>query len=183
RGIARQFLEHVATTTSREFGCAGNESDVLVFLPGRHEITFVSRELSQAHPDAEVLPLFSGAPAQIQRDVLAGRHPGQPRRIVVASDVAESSLTVPGIHTVVDSCLTREPRRDTRRGMSGLVTVTASHASSQQRAGRAGRLGPGRAIRCLDEATYASAPAAPTPAVATADLTFAALILACWGTP
>lgn len=183
RGISTQFLDHVAATASRATKGADDDSDTLVFLPGRHEITYVSRKLSQAHPGLEVLPLFSGAPTHIQRAVLTGRNPGEARRIVVATDVAESSLTVPGVHTVVDSCLTREARRDARRGMSGLVTITASHAASQQRAGRAGRLGPGRAFRCIDEATYASAPATPTPQVATADLTFVALVLACWGTP
>src|SRR5699024_365970 len=74
-------------------------------------------------------------------------------------------------------------RRDSQRGMTGLVTITASRAASEQRAGRAGRLGPGNAVRCIDEAAFAAAPAAPTPEVATVDLAPAALMLACWGTP
>ncbi len=84
---------------------------------------------------------------------------------------------------MVDSGLSREPRRDAARGMSGLVTVSCSRASAQQRAGRAARQGPGTVIRAYPEAAYAAAPAQQTPEIATADLTAAALVLACWGTP
>jgi len=182
RGVSREFLNHVAATTSAALE-GGGESDVLVFLPGRSEIGYVTDALTRAHPALEVLPLFSGVGGRAQQRVLAGRKPGEPRRIVVATSAAESSLTVPGVHIVVDSGLAREPRRDTRRGMTGLVTITASRAASEQRAGRAGRLGPGTAFRCTDETAFAAAPAAPTPEVATVDLTPAALILACWGTP
>ncbi len=182
RGVSREFLTHVAATTSTALE-GGGDSDVLVFLPGRSEISYVTDKLTRAHPDLEVLPLFSGAGGRTQQRVLAGRGPGEPRRIIVATSVAESSLTVPGVHTVVDSGLAREPRRDAQRGMTGLVTITASRAASEQRAGRAGRLGPGNAYRCIDEAAFAAAPAAPTPEVAAVDLTPAALMLACWGAP
>lgn len=182
RGVSREFLHHVAATTSKALA-AGDRSDVLVFLPGRSEIEFVTDALARSHPGVEVFALFSQAGGNVHQRILAGRAAGDPRRVVVATSVAESSLTVPGVHTVVDSGLAREPRRDMRRGMTGLVTITASQAASEQRAGRAGRLGPGLAFRCTDEAAYAAAPAAPTPEVATVDLTSAALMLACWGNP
>ena len=69
------------------------------------------------------------------------------------------------------------------RGMSGLVNVSCSRASAEQRAGRAARQGPGRVVRCYDQKTYGAAPAHPTPEIAVADLTGAALVLACWGSP
>src|SRR5699024_11598926 len=112
------------------------DGDVLVLLPGRSEISHLTDSLTRPHPGLEVLPLFSGAGGRTQQRVLAGRGPGEPRRIIAATSVAESSLTVPGVHTVVDSGLAREPRRDSQRGMTGLVTITASRAASEQRAGR-----------------------------------------------
>ena len=84
---------------------------------------------------------------------------------------------------MVDSGLAREPRRDSTRGMSGLVTVSCSQASAEQRAGRAARQGPGTVIRCYDHRTFAAAPAHATPEIAVADLAGAALALSCWGAP
>jgi ATP-dependent helicase HrpB len=131
----------------------------------------------------EVLELHGQVPAAEQDRAVSGRGPGDRPRIVVSTALAESSLTVPGVRLVIDSGLAREPRRDASRGMSGLVTVSCSRASAQQRAGRAARQGPGRVVRCYDERSYAAAPAHSTPEIAAADLTEAALILACWGAP
>lgn len=183
-GVKRAFLDHAVTTTlealTQQEAPAG---DLLVFLPGRAEISYVSQQLSRLNPRVEVLELHSGTDPSQQQRILRGRAPEDQPRIIVSSAVAESSLTVPGVATVVDSCLAREPRRDARRQMTGLVTTTASRASSEQRAGRAGRLGPGRAYRLTDTASFAAAPSAPTPEVMSVDLTTAALHLACWGTP
>lgn len=179
QGVEPSFLKHIARTTAAALG--ESEDDVLVFLPGRREIDVVADALAGADGGVEVLKLYSGA--QDQQRILAGRRAGEPRRVVLATSVAESALTVPGVHTVIDSGLAREPRRDSRRNMTGLVTVTASQASSIQRAGRAGRLGPGRAIRCVDEAGFAAAPKSSRPEILTTDLTGAALMLAVWGTP
>ena len=100
---------------------------------------------------------------------------------MLATAVAESSLTVPGVRAVVDAGLARVPRTDHRRGLAGLVTVRVSAAVAEQRAGRAGREAPGRVYRCWPEgerlARY------PEPEIRTADLTRFALDLACWGTP
>ena len=84
---------------------------------------------------------------------------------------------------VVDAALSREPRRDAARDMSGLVTVQASRASMTQRAGRAARLGPGRAVRLVEESVWSRAPEHVTPQITTADLTETALTLAAWGSP
>ena len=132
---------------------------------------------------AEVLELHGQIGPAEQDRAVSGREPGGSPRIIVSTSLAESSLTVPGVRLVIDSGLSREPRRDAGRGMSGLVNVSCSRASAEQRAGRAARQGPGRVVRCYDQKTYGAAPAHPTPEIAVADLTGAALVLACWGSP
>ncbi|QGH69505.1 ATP-dependent helicase HrpB [Pseudactinotalea sp. HY158] len=190
RGVERAFLDHVAGVAARAARAADGADksdksvDALVFLPGAWEVGHVAARLrSDLGGEADVLELHSRRPAAEQDDAIAGRHPGGRPRIVVATAIAESSLTVPGVGLVIDACLAREPRRDATRDMSGLVTVAASRAAMDQRAGRAARLGPGRAIRCIDERAHAAAPAAPRSQLSTADLTGAALTLAVWGAP
>ncbi|MFD7888083.1 DEAD/DEAH box helicase, partial [Streptomyces albidoflavus] len=113
------LLGHVAATVRRAL--AEREGDVLCFLPGVGEIGRVAGELG-ALPEVEVLQVHGRAPAAVQDAVLAGS-PG--RRVVLATSVAESSLTVPGVRVVVDSGLAREPRTDHARGLSALTTVRA----------------------------------------------------------
>ncbi len=188
RGVTRGFLDHVAETTADEHSRllrTGQQVDALVFLPGVREVRAVAERL-RARRDGvkrEVLELHGQAASAEQDRAVGGRRPGDPPRIVVSTALAESSLTVPGVRLVIDSGLSREPRRDAGRGMTGLVTVSCSRASAEQRAGRAARQGPGRAVRCYDERSYAAAPAQSTPEIATSDLTEAALVLACWGAP
>ncbi|PBC71879.1 ATP-dependent helicase HrpB [Streptomyces sp. TLI_235] len=169
------LLEHVAATVRRAL--AEREGDVLCFLPGVGEIARVAGMLGV---DAEVLQLHGQAPQAVQDAALA---PGGRRRVVLATSVAESSLTVPGVRTVVDSGLAREPRTDHARGLAGLVTVRASLAAARQRAGRAGREAPGTVYRCWAEAEDARTQPFPTPEIALADLTGFALQAACWGDP
>ncbi|MGW9403751.1 ATP-dependent helicase HrpB [Arthrobacter sp. NPDC055585] len=187
RGVTPGFLDGLALLAIQGHAQALAEDasvDALVFAPGVREVSHVARVLRQeAGPGTEVLELHGQAPAAEQDRAVSGRGPGEKPRIIVSTSLAESSLTVPGVRLVVDSGLAREPRRDAARGMSGLVTVSASRASAQQRAGRAARQGPGTVIRAYTEAAYAASPAHPTPEAAAADLTSAALILACWGTP
>ncbi|MGK7223109.1 ATP-dependent helicase HrpB [Kocuria flava] len=186
RGVTRAFLDHVARTAAAAHAralAADPGTDALVFLPGAWEVAQVARRLREHAPGTEVLELHGRTGAAEQDRATAGRAPGGPPRAVVSTALAESSLTVPGVRLVVDSGLAREPRRDAARGMTGLVTVAASRASAEQRAGRAARLGPGTAVRCYDERTWAAMPAHGTPEVAAADLTGAALLLACWGSP
>jgi ATP-dependent helicase HrpB len=185
RGVTRAFLDHVADTAvawHAEALTADAAVDALVFVPGAREVAHVAARL-RGRADAEVLELHGQASTAEQDRAVSGREPGGRARIIVSTALAESSLTVPGVRLVIDSGLSREPRRDTNRGMSGLVTVSCSRASAEQRAGRAARQGPGRVVRCYDQKTFGAAPAHQTPEIAVADLTGAALILACWGSP
>ncbi|KIS27481.1 helicase [Arthrobacter sp. SPG23] len=185
RGVTRAFLDHVADTAASSHAAALAADpgvDALVFVPGAWEVSHVAGRL-RGRADAEVLELHGQASPAEQDRAVSGREPGGRARIIVSTALAESSLTVPGVRLVIDSGLSREPRRDTNRGMSGLVTVSCSRASAEQRAGRAARQGPGRVVRCYDQRTFGAAPAHQTPEIAVADLTGAALVLACWGSP
>ena len=176
RGVTPAFLDHVAATALRAL--REQEGDVLAFVPGAREVDRVCRAL--AGNGVDVLPLHGRLDPAAQDDALRER---AGRRVVVATAVAESSLTVPGVRVVVDGGLSREPRYDAARGLGGLVTVRVSRAAADQRAGRAGRLGPGRAYRCWSETDHAHLAAHPAPEIAVADLTGLALDLAVWGTP
>ena len=171
-----RLLAHVAATVRRAL--AEQTGDVLVFLPGAGEIGTVAGRLSGV--DADVLPLHGRLPAAAQDAALQA---GPRRRVVLATALAESSLTVPGVRVVVDAGLSRVPRADLSRGLGSLVTVRASRAAVTQRAGRAGREGPGAVYRCWTAAEHDRLPAHDEPEVATADLTAFALELACWGAP
>uniref|UniRef100_UPI000CD4D7D6 ATP-dependent helicase HrpB n=2 Tax=unclassified Streptomyces TaxID=2593676 RepID=UPI000CD4D7D6 len=171
------LLAHVTATVRRAL--AEREGDVLCFLPGVGEIARVAGQL--AGVDAEVLQVHGRAPAAVQDAVLAGSAEG--RRVVLATSVAESSLTVPGVRVVVDSGLAREPRTDHARGLSALTTVRASRAAGRQRAGRAGREAPGAVYRCWDQAEDGRLAPFPSPEIKVADLAAFALQAACWGDP
>ena len=169
---SRDFLDHLADQARRTVERTGHSA--LVFVPGVREVEHVVSRLPGA------LPLHGSLNATEQDLAL---RPSQHPRIVVATSIAESSLTVPGVRIVIDSGLSRVPRRDAARQMTGLVTVSAAKSTVDQRAGRAGREGPGEVIRCFSEADYRHLAAHITPEIATSDLTQAALTLACWGTP
>ncbi|MFF7049166.1 ATP-dependent helicase HrpB [Streptomyces griseorubiginosus] len=171
------LLAHVASVVRRAL--AERDGDVLCFLPGVGEIARVAGQLGGLG-DVEVLQVHGRASAAVQDAVLAG---GERRRVVLATSVAESSLTVPGVRVVVDAGLAREPRVDHARGLSALATVRASQAAGRQRAGRAGREAPGAVYRCWAEAEDARLPRFPAPEIKVADLTAFALQAACWGDP
>lgn len=187
RGVTRAFLDHVADTAAASYAAAlaaDSGTDALVFLPGAWEVSHVAGRLrTRVGPGVEILELHGQVSPASQDRAVSGRKPGDPARIIVSTGLAESSLTVPGVRLVVDAGLSREPRRDAGRGMTGLVTVSCSRASAEQRAGRAARQGPGKVVRCYDQKTLGAAPAHQTPEIAVSDLTGAALILACWGSP
>jgi len=157
--------------------CTG---DILVFLPGR-------REIEQMHTQAKALwndgllvqPLYGDMPAAAQDAVLQGR--ADRRRVILATDIAETSLTIEGVEAVVDSGLARRPVFDASTGLTRLQTVWIDKASATQRAGRAGRLGPGRCYRAWSEARQGRLEDAAAPEIASADLVPLVLELANWG--
>ena len=170
------LLQHVAAVVRRAL--AETDGDVLCFLPGVGEIARVAGLLFGA--GAEVLQLHGRAPAEVQEAALS---PGGRRRVLLATSVAESSLTVPGVRAVVDAGLAREPRTDHARGLGSLATVRVSRAAAEQRAGRAGREAPGTVYRCWPEGGHERLARQPEPEIALADLTGFALQAACWGDP
>lgn len=176
------LLDHVAATTRRAL--AERAGDVLVFVPGAAEVGGVRSRLerslgSDGGSGVDVLAL-SGRQSTDQQD--AALRPSEPgrRRVVVSTAVAESSLTVPGVRTVVDAGLSRVPRTDHARGLGGLATTRVSRAAAEQRAGRAAREAPGTVYRCWSALEHERLAPQPLPEVATADLTGAVLALAAW---
>ncbi|MEV4076022.1 ATP-dependent helicase HrpB [Nonomuraea fuscirosea] len=168
------LLSHVASVVRRAL--AERDGDVLCFLPGVGEIAKVAGML--AGDVEQLLQVHGQAPASVQDAVLS---PGAGRRVVLATSVAESSLTVPGVRVVVDCGLAREPRTDHARGLGSLTTVRVSKASAAQRAGRAGREAPGAVYRCWTAAEHERLAEHARPEIALADLTGFALQAACWG--
>src|SRR5688572_762048 len=154
--------------------------EVLVFLPGGREIADTQRALTgdEALDDVEIVPLHGELPVDAQRRALAP-DPGGRRRIVLATNVAESSVTLPGVRVVVDAGLAREPRLDPNSGFSRLATVSISQASADQRAGRAGRVADGWAVRLWPQSQRLEP--MRVPEIAQVELTGLALELAAWG--
>ena len=157
------------------------EGDILAFLPGVREIERVRERLETKLSDTPILPLHGqidppGQRAAIRRDA-NGR-----RRIVLATSIAETSLTLDGVSVVVDSGLARFAEFDRAAGTTQLVTRRASQAASAQRAGRAARQRPGVAYRLWEEAGHAGRPEFAPPEIETADLSDLTLRLARWGT-
>jgi ATP-dependent helicase HrpB len=155
---------------------------ILAFLPGEGEIRAVARELETAGLPAgtHIAPLFGNLPFDAQASAIAPAAPGT-RKIVLATAIAETSLTIEGISAVVDSGFSRAARHDPASGMGALVTIRTSRASADQRRGRAGRTGPGTCYRLWAEETHRAREAFAAPEIATADLAPFLLELAAWG--
>lgn len=168
----------VQTRRAVEYALAQHPGDVLVFLPGQREIARV--EAAQNHQDhgEVVLPLHGELPVEKQSEVLQPDPQGR-RRVVLATNVAESSVTLPGVRVVIDSGLAREPRYDPNSGFSRLDIVTISQASADQRAGRAGRVADGWAYRLWPQSQRLEPQRRPE--IAQVELTALALELAAWG--
>ena len=158
------------------------QGDVLVFLPGAREIRRVQEliEAGAPGPGVRVLPLYGDLAGDAQDAALAPAAPGT-RKVVLATNIAETSLTIPGVRVVVDSGLARRALFDPATGMSALVTRRISRASAEQRQGRAGRLGPGVCYRAWSEGAHASLAAFTPPEIVEADLAPLALELGRWG--
>src|SRR5690606_3727872 len=161
----RHIEDHVAAAVRKALG--DTEGDVLVFLPGMAEIRRVRDRLVDVLADVRIL--HGSLPTQEQDLAIA---PSEPpfRKVVLSTDIAESSITVEGVSVVVDSGLARAPRFDPRTGMTRLRTVPISRASADQRAGRAGRLGPGVAYRLWSKMEHAARRPGIDPEITQVDL-------------
>ena len=155
------------------------EGDILAFLPGTSEITRVGTNLQDLASDGlDVRPLHGDLTIEAQQAAIL---PGPRRRVVLATNIAETSLTIEGVRVVIDSGLARVSRFDSGLGMSRLDTVRIARDNADQRAGRAGRLGPGAAFRLWTATTQKSLAASRAPEIVDADLLPLALDLAVWG--
>ncbi len=191
----QESVEHHLARIARQ-ALQENDGDVLAFLPGRREIARVQAvleenlsHLERVRPDSqpvaprqradvEIVALHGELSLAEQQAALSPAEPGT-RRIVLATNVAESSVTLPGIRAVVDSGLAREPRFDANSGFTRLETVNISQASADQRTGRAGRVAEGTAYRLWPQSKRLDA--SRTAEIAQAELSGLALELAAWG--
>ena len=171
-----EAAEH-QTRRAVEHALAQHPGDVLVFLPGQREIARVESLLAPS-PGADVLTLHGELPVEAQSRVLQPDPDGR-RRVVLATNVAESSVTLPGVRVVVDSGLAREPRYDPNSGFARLDVVNIAQASADQRAGRAGRVAEGWTYRLWPESQRLEPQRRPE--MAQVELAGLALELAAWG--
>lgn len=156
------------------------QGDILAFLPGVGEIGRVEALLRERLPAALVLPLHGQCEPAAQRAAIRRDLDGR-RRVVLATAIAETSLTLDGVRVVVDAGLSRRAEFDRAAGVTRLVTRRASRAAAAQRAGRAARQGPGVAYRLWEEAAHAGRPEFDPPEIETSDLAPLTLSLAQWG--
>lgn len=173
----------IAQTAARGVHRALRETagDILVFLPGSGEIRRCREQLRQSLTTGaeQVVPLYGDLPFAEQERAIV---PTRQRKVVLATAIAETSLTIEGVTVVIDAGLSRRLQYDPNTGLNRLVTVRVSAASAIQRAGRAGRLGPGVCYRLWSEGTQSSLVPYNPPEIRIADLAPLALDLAAWGT-
>jgi ATP-dependent helicase HrpB len=176
----RPLADIVASTVVNALD--SESGDALVFLPGQAEIHRTQRSLEERTlpRGCRVLPLYGDLPIDQQDEAIKPSAPGT-RKIVLATNIAETSLTIEGVRIVVDSGLERRMRFDPASGMSRLETTRISRASAEQRRGRAGRLEPGVCFRLWSESEHASLVAHTPAEILEADLAPLALELASWG--
>ncbi|WP_274361364.1 ATP-dependent helicase HrpB [Paenibacillus thermotolerans] len=182
RQQSRDRIEDRVARAVTDALAAHAEGDVLVFLPGTGEIRRTEERLREACRSlpVHIAPLHGGLTPEEQDRAVSPAEGGK-RKVVLATSIAESSLTVEGVRIVVDSGLMRVPKFSPRTGMTRLETVPVSRASADQRRGRAGRLGPGVCYRLWTEQEETLLPAQGTPEIAESDLAPLALQLAAWG--
>ncbi|MBO1075093.1 ATP-dependent helicase HrpB [Roseomonas marmotae] len=171
---ARELPEAMASAIREAL--RAHPGDVLAFLPGWGEIRRTADRLGGL--DADVLPLHGEMPPAEQDRAL---NPGPRRKVVLATSIAETSLTVPGVRIVVDGGFRRAPRLDPATGLSRLATLRISRAAAEQRAGRAGRTESGVAIRLWTEALHRGLPLSDRPEILESELSGLALDCAAWG--
>lgn len=178
RSAAREILP--ATSKLVQQASREQQGDILVFLPGKGEMNRLQERLQQLPLKRQILQLHGEMDAGAQAKVLVSEK-NHPPRIILATDVAETSLTIEGIAAVVDSGLTRKPVFDPDSGLSRLRLLPIAQASADQRAGRAGRLGPGVCYRAWTESEQRQRPGQRPAEILQADLAPLVLELALWG--
>ncbi|HLS19148.1 MAG TPA: ATP-dependent helicase HrpB, partial [Paracoccaceae bacterium] len=178
-GEGRRFYVDTATALIRRAWKETAKGDLLAFLPGAGEIGRVAARLRTDAPEMKMAELHGSLPFRRQREVLE-RGAGQ-RRVVLATSIAETSLTVPGVRVVVDTGLARRSRTDAGTGLARLVTVPVSRAEADQRRGRAGRLAPGICYRMWTKGEEGGLPLFAPPEILEADLAPLVLELGLWG--
>ncbi len=174
--VASGVAEAVSTSLRETSG------DILVFLPGAGEIRQVQQRLAEKKPgnNVGVVPLYGLLPKRAQDEAIRPSPEGA-RKVVLATSIAETSLTIEGVRAVVDSGFSRVPRFDVGSGMTRLETIRVTRDSADQRRGRAGRTGPGVCYRLYTEQTLRGSPLRRRPEILNADLAPLALELAHWG--
>lgn len=178
RSAERRIEDEMAAAIRRALAEA--EGSLLAFLPGMAEIERTAERLDALPADVDLHRLHGSLDPAAQRSAIAAPSPGR-RKLVLATSIAETSLTLDGVRIVVDSGLARRPRYDRAAGITRLVTERASQAAATQRAGRAGRQGPGLVYRLWEEAATAGLPRFDPPEIVEADLSALLLDCALWG--
>lgn len=175
----RQRMEEQVAAAIRQ-ALREEPGSILAFLPGVAEIQRTADRIGPVADHVHVTPLYGALSPQEQNEAIAPPAKGV-RKVVLATDIAESALTIEGVRVVVDSGFARVPRFDPQLGASRLETVRLAVANADQRRGRAGRTGPGVCYRLWREAEMRGFAASPSPEIDNADLTGLALDLARWG--
>lgn len=185
RYCGRNPVERIEDALTRAILLAlGEESgSILVFLPGQGEIHRTAQRLAERlnDPAVDVVPLYGALDRETQDRAIQPATAGR-RKVVLATSVAETSLTIEGVRVVIDGGLSRVPRFEPSSGLTRLATVRVSRSSAEQRRGRAGRTEPGMCYRLWDEAETRGLVPHQRPEILEADLTGLALDLARWGT-
>lgn len=174
------IVDSVCELLIQTFG--SHDKDFLVFLPGAYEIRKAAEILSRKLDDCVVLPLFSDLNKQHQQEALMPNKEGK-RKIVLATNIAETSLTIEGIEVVIDSGIEKKAIFDLRRGITQLTTQKISQASATQRAGRAGRVMPGTCYRLWSKELHGRLAQQSTPEILQSDVSDLVLEAAIWGAP
>ena len=175
--VETRYLGDVSVAAAVSRAIAETQGDILCFLPGEGEIRRAAEAIGE-RPGCAILPLYGNLPKEEQDRVFES---SGVRKIVLATSIAETSLTIPGITCVIDSGLMRVPRFSPSTGMSGLVTLPLSMDRAEQRRGRAGRVAPGVCYRLWTENSEAARPKSAVPEIMEADLCRLVLSSAAWG--
>jgi len=174
------YLMHETVSKTVVEACLSNQGDILVFLPGQGEIKKTEAILRKKLPGFSIHPLYGQLPPMAQQQAITPNRKGK-RKIVLATSIAETSLTIEGISVVVDCGFGRNSKFNPKTGLSKLETLRISMDSADQRAGRAGRLGPGTCYRMWSKATQLNMDEFRVPEILEADLAFLSLDLIQWG--